>query len=121
MRQSIAEVVPYITKDGSEIRELMHPGVHGNARQSLAEARVPPGCRTFLHRHLLTEEIYHITAGKGLMVLGSQQFTVQPGDTICIPPGEAHYIEALGDELLTLLCCCSPAYDHADTELLEGL
>ena len=46
---------------------------------------------------------------------------VQPGDTICIPPGEAHCIEALGDELLTLLCCCSPAYDHADTELLEGL
>ena len=26
----------YITKDGSEIRELMHPDVHGNIRQSLA-------------------------------------------------------------------------------------
>ena len=28
--QPYAEVRPYITKDGSEIRELMHPTVHGN-------------------------------------------------------------------------------------------
>ena len=33
------------TLDGSEIRELMHPAVHGNVNQSLAEARVSPGSR----------------------------------------------------------------------------
>jgi hypothetical protein len=36
-------VVPYVTRDGSEIRELMHPGVHGNRAQSLAEATIGPG------------------------------------------------------------------------------
>ena len=42
---------PFETKDGSQIRELMHPAVHGNAAQSLAEARIDPGRRTALHRH----------------------------------------------------------------------
>ena len=112
-------IAPYPTKDGSEIRELMHPGVHGNRRQSLAEATLEPGCRTLLHRHALTEELYHVTAGKGLMTLGEAQFEVVVGDTVCIAPGVSHCIEAVGREPLRILCCCSPAYAHEDTELLE--
>ena len=119
-RQAYAAVTPYITKDGSVIRELMHPAVHGNQLQSLAEATVQPGQRTQLHRHLRTEELYHITAGSGRMTLADSEFTVAAGDTICIPPGTPHCIAALGDTPLTLLCCCAPAYDHADTELLEA-
>ena len=119
MRQVYQEVPAYLTKDGSEIRELMHPTVHGNQAQSLAEATVPVGTRTLLHRHAITEELYHITAGEGLMTLGDQQFGVRLGDTICIPPGTPHCIEALGEVPLKLLCCCAPAYAHDDTELLE--
>ena len=43
-------IEPYVTKDGSEIRELMHPTVHGNRQQSLAEATVAPGAQTALHQ-----------------------------------------------------------------------
>lgn len=53
------------------------------------------------------------------MTLGAKTFLVRVGDTLCIPPGTAHCIEALGDEPLRLLCCCAPAYAHEDTELLE--
>jgi mannose-6-phosphate isomerase-like protein (cupin superfamily) len=119
IRQSYAAVPAYITRDGSEIRELMHPAVQGNHNQSLAEATVPAGTRTLLHRHLVTEEIYHITAGEGLMTLGAAVIEVGVGDTVCIPPGEAHCIEASSAGTLVLLCCCSPAYSHADTEILE--
>lgn len=120
MKQPYAAVKPYITKDGSEIRELMPPSAHGNRAQSLAEATVPPGGRTLLHRHLTSEELYHITTGEGRMTLGDEQFLVEAGDTVCIPPGTPHCIEALGAVPLKLLCCCSPPYSHADTELLEG-
>lgn len=119
MRQAYADVPAYQTKDGSEIRELMHPAVQGNHAQSLAEATVPAGTRTLLHRHALTEELYHITAGEGRMTLGDAQFNVAVGDTICIPPGTPHCIEAIGTTPLKLLCCCAPAYAHEDTELLE--
>lgn len=117
--QSYATVPAYRTKDGSEIRELMHPAVHGNRAQSLAEATVPAGSRTLLHRHHRTEELYHITAGLGRMTLAEDCFTVHLGDTILIPPGTAHSIEAIGQGPLRLLCCCAPAYSDGDTELLE--
>ncbi|GMR20623.1 MAG: cupin domain-containing protein [Gammaproteobacteria bacterium] len=111
-------VTPYTTKDGSEIRELMHPTVHGNQRQSLAEASVPAGGQTQLHRHAQAEELYCILDGAGQMQLGAESFMVQAGDTVCIPPATAHCIRNTGKSTLRFLCCCAPAYSHDDTELL---
>jgi mannose-6-phosphate isomerase-like protein (cupin superfamily) len=120
MRTSYAAIRPYVTVDGSEIRELMHPDHHGNRRQSLAEATVRPGQETLLHKHLRTEELYHITAGRGLMTLGEDRFLVSAGDTVCIGPGTPHCIRNAAAEPLRILCCCSPAYSDADTVLLHG-
>jgi mannose-6-phosphate isomerase-like protein (cupin superfamily) len=118
MKTTYAEVAAYVTKDGSTIRELMHPAVHGNRQQSLAEAVVEAGARTALHRHARTEELYHITAGSGMMTLGSERFAVAAGDTICIAPGTPHCIANNGAVPLKILCACAPAYAHEDTELL---
>ncbi|CAI8012591.1 Uncharacterized protein MJ1618 [Geodia barretti] len=65
-----ADVEAFVTKDGSVVRELMHPNVHGNSNTSVAECIVAPGQTTLLHKHHKSEEIYHITAGSGLMELG---------------------------------------------------
>ena len=112
------KIRPYVTKDGSLIRELMHPDAHGNRNQSLAEATVPPGSSTLLHKHHSSEELYHITSGNGLVILGNERLEVTVGDTICIPPGVPHRIQNTGKCSLQLLCCCSPAYAHSDTALL---
>lgn len=112
-------VPPYITKDGSQIRELMHPAVHGNRQQSLAEATVAPGAATALHLHKITEEIYHFTQGKGTMRLGVETFTVLQGDTVAIPPGTPHCVSNNGAEPMKILCACSPAYAHDDTILID--
>lgn len=112
-------IPPYRTKDGSEIRELMHPAVHGNLNQSLAEALVAPGRQTLLHRHRTSEELYHVIAGKGMMQLGCERFPIGVGDTVAIPPGTAHAVENTGSEPLRILCCCAPPYAHEDTELLD--
>lgn len=117
--QPYLDVQPYVTKDRSTIRELMCPARHGNRAQSLAEAIIPAGGRTLLHRHLISEEIYFIVRGDGLMTLGDTSFAVKAGDTICIPPGTPHAITAGPRERLRILCACSPAYSHDDTELLE--
>jgi len=118
MRTRYAEIQPYITLDGSLIRELIHPGIHGNHNLSVAEAEVPPGGVTRLHRHHRTEEIYHITEGRGIMTLGDDAFEVGVGDSICIPPGTPHRIRNIGSGVLKVLCCCAPAYAHEDTELI---
>lgn len=119
-KTALHDATPYITKDGSEIRELLHPSLHAVCKQSLAEAVVPAGVTTLLHRHAISEEIYHITQGNGLMTLGDEKFTVKTGDSIAISPGTAHCIENTGETALHILCCCAPAYSHADTELLPA-
>ena len=92
MRTRYHEREPYRTKDGSTIRELMHPAQHSNRNQSLAEATVPPGVKTELHLHRISEEIYYIVAGSGEMTLGDETFAVAVGDTIYIAPNTPHRI-----------------------------
>ncbi len=119
MKSRDSEIEAFTTKDGSIIRELMHPSAHGNKNQSLAEAVVPAGTATQLHRHRRSEELYHVTAGEGRMTLGAETFPVKAGDTVCIPPGTPHKIVNTGAGDLKILCCCAPAYSHDDTELLD--
>lgn len=118
MKTSRPDIKPYITKDGSIIRELMHPDIDGSRKQSLAEAEIKPGESTALHRHIVTEEIYHVTQGQGMMTLGEEHFSVCAGDTVCIHPGVAHKVVNSGRETLLILCCCAPPYSHSDTEII---
>jgi mannose-6-phosphate isomerase-like protein (cupin superfamily) len=108
---------PFVTADGSTIREIA--GVpSGNAiNQSLAEATVPPGEETAEHFHRASEEIYHFVAGEGRMRLGPQEAPVRAGDTVVIAPGIPHKLWNTGEEPLVLLCCCAPPYSHEDTVL----
>jgi len=108
---------PFVTADGSTIRELL---AHRNSsihRQSLAEARLPPGGATTPHHHAATEEIYYILEGTAAMTLGQETRPVGPGDAIAIPPGARHTIRNTGAAELVFLCTCAPGYEHADTFL----
>lgn len=113
------ECEPFITKDGSEIRELAGPAWTAARAQSLAEATVPPGASTTAHFHRVTEEIYFFTAGSGTMRLGADRREVAAGDCVVIPPGIEHKLTNTGSVPMKLLCCCAPAYSHEDTVLTE--
>ncbi len=117
---SIDEITPFVTKDGSEIRELLAYRNSCIRNQSLAEARLPPGGSTLPHYHVETEEIYYILDGTGQMQVGDDVRQVGPGDAIAIPPGASHTLVNTGDSVLKLLCCCAPAYEHSDTILDTG-
>jgi len=117
--KNLEEVPAFTTKDGSEIRELLAHRNSAIRNQSLAEARLEPGESTQEHYHRKTEEIYYITHGVGKMRIGSEVRDVKSGDAIAIPPGQRHKLWNAGGETLRLLCCCAPAYEHADTVLTE--
>ena len=117
--KNLNEVAPFITKDGSEIRELL---AHRNSiirNQSVAEARLPVGARTQEHFHPRAEEIYYLTHGTGRMHIEGETRDVRAGDAIAIPPGQRHKLWNTGKETLRLLCCCAPAYEHDDTIITE--
>jgi mannose-6-phosphate isomerase-like protein (cupin superfamily) len=114
-----ADIEPFETKDGSEIREWAGAVSAPARNQSLAEATVPPGGATAEHYHRLTEELYLITAGRGRLRIGAEERDVAVGDCAVIPPGAPHKIWNTGDEPLRIVCACAPAYSHDDTVLLE--
>jgi mannose-6-phosphate isomerase-like protein (cupin superfamily) len=118
--KNLAEVPAFITKDGSEIRELLAHRNSAIRNQSLAEARLPVGASTQEHYHPRAEEIYYITHGHGRMRIEGGLREVKPGDAIAIPPGKKHKLWNTGTETLRLLCCCAPAYEHEDTVITEG-
>ena len=117
--KNLAEVPAFITKDGSEIRELLAHRNSAIRNQSLAEARLPIGGSTQEHYHPRTEEIYYLTHGTGRMRIEGQEREVRAGDAIAIPPGKRHKLWNTGGEVLRLLCCCAPAYEHDDTVITE--
>jgi mannose-6-phosphate isomerase-like protein (cupin superfamily) len=117
--RSLNAAPPFITKDGSEIRELLAHRNSALRNQSLAEARLPAGAATQEHYHAKTEEIYFITAGRGRMRIEGEDADVKAGDAVAIPPGQKHKLWNTGAEPLTLLCCCAPCYEHSDTFITE--
>jgi mannose-6-phosphate isomerase-like protein (cupin superfamily) len=117
--KNLNEVQAFITKDGSEIRELLAYRNSCIRNQSLAEARLPVGGSTQEHYHVQTEEIYFITHGTGRIRVDNDVREVNAGDAIAIPPGRKHKLWNLGTETLRLLCCCAPGYEHEDTVITE--
>ena len=108
--QAIARAEPFVTKDGSTIRELHHTEL-----QSLAEATLEPGQATERHYHRATEEIYVVTKGSGELEVDGERRRVRPGDAVLIPPGAWHTLDNDGTSELTILCMCAPPYSHDDT------
>jgi quercetin dioxygenase-like cupin family protein len=109
LRNRERDAEPFVTKDGSTIREYVH-----SERQSLAEARLEPGQATQRHYHALSEEIYLVVEGGGELEVDGDRRPVAGGDAILIPPGAWHELTA-GDGGVTILCCCVPPYSDADT------
>lgn len=117
--KNLAHVAAFITKDGSEIRELLAHRNSAIRNQSLAEARLAPGASTQEHYHIRTEEIYYITHGQGRIRIDGELRDAKAGDAIAILPGQKHKLWNTGSEVLRLLCCCAPAYEHEDTVITE--
>ena len=113
--RSLDAAEPFVTADGSTIRELCGLPTGGTVNQSLAEATLAPGRSTERHYHAETEEVYFVLEGEGEMELDGERADVRPGDAVPIPPGAWHELANTGPGPLRILCTCAPPYRHEDT------
>ncbi|MDR0534352.1 MAG: cupin domain-containing protein [Verrucomicrobiales bacterium] len=111
--RNLAEQPPFTTKDGSTIRSILDRANAPVQNQSLAEAQLSANGQTDRHYHKLSEEIYFILEGRGVMEIDGESREIGPGEAVLIPPGAWHQIKAL--TAIRFLCCCAPAYAHEDT------
>jgi mannose-6-phosphate isomerase-like protein (cupin superfamily) len=116
---SYAQIEPFQTLDGSEIREWAGKVAMPACNQSLAEATIPVGGATTEHYHDLTEELYLVSAGRGRLVIDGEERLIGEGDCALIAPGARHKLFNVGEEPLRVICACAPAYSDEDTVLTE--
>ena len=113
--RSLEAAEPFVTADGSTIRELCGLPTGGSVNQSVAEATLAPGQSTKRHYHAETEEVYFVLEGDGEMELEGERAPVRPGDAVPIPSGAWHELTNTGSGPLRILCTCAPPYRHEDT------
>ena len=77
LRNRDVDATPFVTKDGSTIREYFHTGL-----QSLAEASLEAGAATQRHYHARSEEIYLIVEGDGELEVDGERRQIVPGDAL---------------------------------------
>jgi mannose-6-phosphate isomerase-like protein (cupin superfamily) len=117
--RSYPQIEPFVTLDGSEIREWAGRVSAPAQNQSLAEATIPVGGATTAHYHRTTEELYLVTSGQGRLVIDGEEQAIGVGDCALIPPGAEHKLFNAGSEPLRIICACAPAYSDEDTCLTE--
>ena len=112
--------VEFDTRERCSIIEILND--KQSPHLSVARCKVNPGVTTELHSLVGTKEVYLIEKGSGMMDDGTcKPFTVNPGDSIVIPPDYPQRIKNIGDVDLIFKVVCTPRFMPACyTPLEEG-
>ena len=100
--------------DKALAREIVSPRNSRCTSHSIAQIRIPEGVEVTEHYHRIAEEVYHVTAGRGMMTLAGEARVLEPGDTVVIRVGERHKISALPGADLEMIVTCVPAWSVDD-------
>lgn len=115
-----------VTRNLAELPWIQYPG---HFHQALSKAIVTPatvGSRFFDHRistyeagayveshsHKVQEQIYHVLAGEGILVVDGERRLVRANDVTYIPPGVVHEFHNTGIDPLVFLVITSPPTDE---------
>jgi len=111
-------IEPYITKDKSEIREIFHPSNSEIKTMSIAEATINVGESTEYHYHRVSDEVYYILKGIGILEIEGEVKEVRENDCVFIPVRSRHKIKNIGKVPLKILCISTPPYSDDGTVLV---
>lgn len=101
---------PFTSAHGEIVREYMGNAAGGTQKHSLAHITLPQGKASLKHYHPVAEESYFILSGTGRVALGEETTPVKAGDAVAIPANVIHQIFNDGEEDLSFLAVCVPAW-----------
>lgn len=110
MDVSVAADSPRNEREGQVSYLLLSPGQFASDRMAITLVEGSPGSEQPMHSHPEAEQIYVVTAGKGLMRVDDEAQEVGPGTLVFIPPGAKHAIRNVGREPLTFVSATSPPF-----------
>jgi len=102
---------PINRRGGQTSYLLLGKAQFGSERLAITWVDCPVGSEQPMHRHPDAEQVYCIVAGRGTMVVGSEERTVEAGTLVFIPPGTDHAIRNPGPEPLAFVSATAPPFD----------
>jgi len=78
---------------------LINPSAEGcqSRRLTLGHTTVYATGSTTGHSHNDMEEVYYFVMGKGIMIVGEDEYEVEQGDALYVPPGVFHTTKQRGN------------------------
>jgi len=70
---------------------------------AMREFELAPGGHTPYHAHGWEHEVF-VLAGEGVAVGDAEEFPLEPGTVVLVPPNEKHNFQNTGAEVLRFLC-----------------
>jgi quercetin dioxygenase-like cupin family protein len=111
--EPVARRTTTIAVDGDGIRRrmLVRPGGFGSATFALSEIDLEPGAVDEWHRHPAAEHALVVLEGRGVVLVGQHEETLEPLTGIRVEAGLPHRIENTGRLPLRFLVWASPGLD----------
>ena len=116
--RNVDKIESFRAKDVSEIKEIFHPNNSELKTMSIAEATVQVGESTEYHYHRVSDEIYYILKGIGILEIEEDVKEVRENDCVFIPVRSRHKIKNIGKVPLKILCVSSPPYSDDGTVIV---
>jgi quercetin dioxygenase-like cupin family protein len=119
LRTWIAEGEPVRRREGARVvagqgvrtRVLVEPGDFGTETFFLGEVEIEPGGGTGWHRHQRSEHVIVVFEGRGTVVVGAMEETLEPLKGVRVEMGHPHVITNTGRTTLRYYVCSTPAAD----------
>lgn len=106
---------PIFSASGEVIQEFLGVQAGTVDSHSLARVTIGPGKSSMAHFHKISDESYLILSGTATLQIDGEEFTLRQWEAVLIQPMEVHQIFNHGDQDLTFLATCVPAWQPADS------
>jgi len=98
-----------LARQNRDYRRVVYTG----QRSQIVLMSLPPGGTIGWEQHPYVEQTFVFVSGTGAGLIGDEQYTIEPGIGMTVPPGVRHNIVNTGAELLQLFTIYAPP-NHLD-------
>ena len=94
------------SRDSEILRDtyyLIDPERSPSKNLTMGYTIIYPTGKTTGHAHDDMEEVYYFLTGRGKMMVGDDEYTIQAGDALYVPFGEYHVTYNTGNEPLAMV------------------
>ena len=104
-------------EDPPRIVRIWVDGSVGAKHLDFGTVELVPGAYTPDHAHAVAEEVIWVHRGRGIYFIEGEEFPVEEGMVVFVPPGVRHHSLNTGEAVMTIIFAFSPSGTEAQFQL----